>query len=275
VYLGSTAGPGVRNRRRDGSFRSTNHDEEVFSMKKVLSLVAVLVMMTLPMGVLAEDFISGAKAQLKIKTLDAYKKAVDLSLKGVAQQPQSYEANWVAAKAHRLYGEECKKQNVAGWKGICKDYGKKGMGYAEKAIALNPSKVDGQFWYGCSVGTYSDGVSIITALKEGLKNKTQLSFETSYKLDKMYEDGGPIKALGRFWSVVPWPYKDKKKAVTYLEEYNKYYPNDVEGLTYLGQAYIDVKEKDKAKAALSKAAANTDPKEKYYSAMAKQLLAGM
>jgi len=244
-------------------------------MKKVLSLVAVLVMISLPMGVLAEDFISDAKAQMKLKTLDAYKKAVDLSLKGVAQQPQSYEANWVAAKAHRLYGEECKKQNVAGWKGVCKDYGKKGMGYAEAAMKLNPSKVDGYFWYGCSVGTYSDGVSIVTALKEGLKNKTQSSFETSYKLDKMYEDGGPMKALGRFWSVLPWPMNDKKKAIMYLEEFQKSFPNDVEGMAYLGQAYIDVKEKDKAKAVLNKAAANSDPKEKYYSTMAKQLLAGM
>lgn len=241
-------------------------------MKKVLSLVAVLVMMSLPMGLLAQDFVSDAKAQLKIKTLDAYKKAVDLSLKGLAQQPQSYDANWVAAKAHRLYGDECKKQNVAGWKNTCKDYGKKGMGYAEKAMKLNPSKVDGHFWYGASAGTYSDGVSILTAIKEGLKNKTQAAFETSYKLDKMYEDGGPIKAIGRFWSVLPWPMKDKKKAVMYLEEFNKLFPNDVEGQVYLGQAYIDVKEKDKAKALLTKAAASSD---RYYANMAKQSLAGM
>lgn len=244
-------------------------------MKKALALVAVLVMISLPMGLLAEDFVSDAKAQLKIKTLDAYKKAVDLSLKAVAQQPQSFDANWVAAKAHRLYGDESKKQNVAGWKNICKEYGKKGMGYAEKAMALNPKKVDGYFWYGCSVGTYSDGVSILTALKEGLKNKTQSSFETSYKMDKMYEDGGPMKALGRFWSVLPWPMNDKKKAVMYLEEFSKSFPNDIEGQVYLGQAYKDAKEKDKAKALLNKAASNTDPKEKYYSNMAKQILAEM
>lgn len=244
-------------------------------MKKIFTLMAVVVMMSLPMGLLAEDFISEAKAQMKSKTLDGYKKAVDLSLKGLAQQPQSYEANWVTAKAHRSYGDECKKQNVAGWKNICKEYGKKGMGYAEKAMTLEPNKVDGYFWYGCSVGTYSDGVSILTALKEGLKNKTQSSFETTYKLDKMYEDGGPMKALGRFWQVLPWPMNDKKKSLMYLEEFQKYYPNDAEGMVYLGQAYLDVKEKDKAKAALTKAAAATDPKDKYYSDMAKKMLADM
>jgi hypothetical protein len=273
TYPKNTAGHQVGKRLRGVNFRLIhNEDEEVLRMKKVLSLVAVLVMISLPMAVLAEDFVSDAKAQLKIKTLDSYKKAVDLSLKGVAQQPQSFEANWVAAKACRLYGDESKKENVAGWKNICKEYGKKGMGFGEKAIALNPSKIEGQFWYGASVGTYSDGVSILTALKEGLKGKTQSAFETSYKIDKMYEDGGPIKAIGRFWSVLPWPLKDKKKAVTFLEEFNKSFPNDVEGQVYLGQAYVDVKEKDKAKALLTKAASSSD---KYYANMAKQSLAGL
>ncbi|HNY65206.1 MAG TPA: tetratricopeptide repeat protein [Deltaproteobacteria bacterium] len=243
-------------------------------MKRVSLAIMVLVMMALPMGVMAEDFIGDAKEQLKLKTLDGYKKAVDLSLKGLQQQPQSYEANWVAAKAHRLYGDESKKQNVSGWKNICKEYGKKGMGYAEKAIALDKSKVEGHFWYGCSVGTYSDGVSIVTALKEGLKNKTQTGFETSYRIDRMYEDGGPMKALGRFWSVLPWPMKDKKKAVMYLEEFNKSFPNDAEGQLYLGQAYIDAGEKDKAKALLTKAAA-AGPKDKYYADLAKALLANL
>jgi tetratricopeptide (TPR) repeat protein len=90
----------------------------------------------------------------------------------------------------------------------------------------------------------------------------------------MYEDGGPMKAIGRFWSVLPWPLNDKKKAVMYLEEFAKSFPNDAEGQLYLGQAYIDVKEKDKAKALLSKAAA-AGPKDKYYADQAKALLAGM
>ena len=244
-------------------------------MKKVLLALVALFIVALPLSVMAEDPIAEAKALMKLKTLDGYTKAVPLSLKAVQAQPQSYEANWVAAKAHRLYGDESKKQNVAGWKAICKEYGKKGMGFAEKAIVLNPNRVEGHFWYGCSVGTYSDGVSVVTALKEGLKDKTQKGFETSYKLDRSYEDYGPVKALGRFWYVLPWPLNDKKKAVALLEEFNKSFPGDAEGELYLGQAYVSVKEKDKAKAILTKASAATAPKDKYYADEAKKALAGL
>lgn len=241
-------------------------------MRKLFLSVAVLVVMALPMSAMAEDTLAEAKALLKQETYDSTKKALDIALKIVQQQPQSFEANWVAAKACRMYGNESMKSNVAGWKNLCKEYGKKGMLYAEKAIAIDPAKVDGHFWYACSVGTYADGVSILTALKEGLKDKTQKGLETSYKMDKMYNDAGPVLAIGRFWSVLPWPMNDKKKALMFLEEFNKYFPNKPEGQLYLGEAYLNVKEKAKAKATLEKAAASND---KYYSTSAKKLLADM
>ena len=78
------------------------------------------------------------------------------------------------------------------------------MDYAQKAIDLQPGKPDGHFYYGVSAGTYSDGVSIATVFTEGLKNKTQTSSEKAYAY-KTYEQGGPILALGRFWTVLPWP----------------------------------------------------------------------
>jgi tetratricopeptide (TPR) repeat protein len=241
-------------------------------MKKVVLVMAVLGIIAMPLCVMAEDLIGDAKALLKQETLDSSKKALDLAIKAVQQQPQSYEANWVVAKAYRLVGDETKKANLPNWKVVCKENGKKGMQYAEKAISIDPNKVDGHFWFACSVGTYSDGVSILTALKEGLKDKTQKGFETSYKIDKMYNDAGPVLAIGRFWSVLPWPLNDKKKALLYLEEFQKYFPNKPEGQVYLGQAYLDVKDKTKAKAILEKATSSND---KYYSDMAKKMLADM
>ena len=99
--------------------------------------------------------------------------------------------------------------------------GKKGMGYAQKAIDMQPDKPNGYYWYGVNVGIYSDGVSILTALKEGLKDKTQNSFEKAYQLDKMYEEAGAILALGRFWYVLPWPLNDKELSEKYYREYQK------------------------------------------------------
>ena len=101
------------------------------------------------------------------------------------------------------------QRGVSGWERIGAEHGKAGMDYAQKAIDLQPGKPDGHFYYGVSAGTYSDGVSIATVFTEGLKNKTQTSSEKAYAY-KTYEQGGPILALGRFWTVLPWPLHDYK-----------------------------------------------------------------
>lgn len=244
-------------------------------MRRVLRLAVFLCVLSLvPLLLLAEDFMAQGNAlHDKGKTnMASYKDAGDMFAKALEAAPNSYEAAWKASRAYRYYADESKKTNAANWKAICKEYGKTGMKFGEKAMALNANGIEGNFWYGCSVGSYSDGVSILTALKEGLKDKTQSSFEKSYNINKMYQDGGPIKALGRFWFVLPWPLQDKKLSMQYLREYQKLFPNDVEGQVYLGELLTKTGDKDEAKALLQKASASSD---KYYSDMAKKILADM
>jgi len=112
-------------------------------------------------------------------------------------------------------------------------------------------------------------VSILTALKEGLKDKTQSSFEKSYELNKMYDDGGPIKALGRFWFVLPWPLQKKDTSLGYLREYNQLFPNDAEGQVFLAEILLKTDGEDEAKALLQKASASD---EQYFANWAKRLL---
>ena len=235
-------------------------------------LVAAFVLL-LPFSLMAADIAAQVYDLCEEKGGTANcKVAVDIATKALAANPNGYTENWVMAQALRTYTDYYKRENKPGWKELCKTNGKKAMGYAEKAISLKPDGVEGHFWYGTSVGTYSDGVSIITALKEGLKNKTQAGFEKAYAANKMYNKGGPMKALGRFWDVLPFPLKNKKKALEYLAEFNKYFPNDEEGLVFYGQALAENGKKDQAKVALQMAAAGTD---KYYAAEAKKLLADL
>jgi tetratricopeptide (TPR) repeat protein len=137
--------------------------------------------------------------------LENLQQSIALTLKAVEQNPGSFEANWKCARAHREYANQAKRQDAADWKKTCAEHGKTGMQYAQKAIDLQPDKPDGYYYYGVSVGIYSDGVSIVTALAEGLKDKTQSSFEKAYAIDKSYKQGGPMLSLGRVWSVQPWP----------------------------------------------------------------------
>lgn len=203
--------------------------------------------------------------------LASYKKALPLYLQLAKQQPASYEAQWKAARILRETGDKSKKMGVSGWKALCKKNGKLGMAAAEKAIALAPDKVEGHFFYGLSVGTYADGVSILTAVSEGLAGKTKQGFNKAYKINKNFEDGAPIKAIGRYWTVLPWPLHDRDLGIKYLREYLARHKNDIEGRVYLAKALLDRDDKgDKAEAkGLLEPAIGS--KQKYYKAMAKDL----
>lgn len=110
---------------------------------------------------------------------------------------------------------------------------------------------------------------MLKALKEGLKQSTQDVFYTAYGIDKMFEDGGPILAIARFWHQLPFPMKNKKRAQKYFEEYYKYFPGDPQGLVYFAELLIDRRKKDEARPLLEKAIAGDEP---YYSKWTKELL---
>jgi hypothetical protein len=247
-------------------------------MKKILlgglfSLIALCV----PMDLVAADFLAEADSIFAKGGIDNCRASIDLYLKALQAKPASYEANWKCARAHRTYGDKVKRRKREGWKKTCAECGKEGMHYAQQAIDLEPNEPEGYYFYGLSVAIYADGVSVLTALREGLRKKTQRSFEKAYEMDKMYDKAGPILALGRFYSVLPWPYKNKKKALRYYREFQatKHFASNMEAHIYLAELLLQVKgaeHKTEAKALLEKAAASD---EAYYRDWASRLLREM
>lgn len=243
--------------------------------RKLCNGLCFLLVMLFPAGLLAADYIAEADKFFDQGGLANYQKAIDLYRKAIAENPDSYEANWKCARAYREYGYAAKSQKVEGWKEVCAKYGKEGMQYAQKAIELDPTKPDGYYYYGISVGVYSDGVSVFTALAEGLKDKTQSSFEKTYQINKMYKNAGPMLSLGRFWAVLPWPMHDRKKSLKYYREYQstEFFAGNIEAHVYLGELLIQLggdKNKSEAKGYLEKAAQSDDP---FFKEKAKELLA--
>ncbi|MGB5750415.1 MAG: tetratricopeptide repeat protein [Desulfobacterales bacterium] len=234
-------------------------------MKRILSCgFIIFLIMLLPGGLLAASDVADGDSAYSRGGLDGYKQAIELYEKALADNPDSYEANWKCARAYREYGNEAKSQKIEGWKDICAKYGKTGMQYAQKATELEPNKPDGHYYYGLNVGIYSDGVSIFTALSEGLKDKTQTSFEKAYAIDKMYKEAGPMLSLGRFWAVLPWPMRDRKKSLQYYREYQatQYFADNLEAHFYIGEVLYQIggdENKAEAKDLLEKAAKSEDP----------------
>jgi hypothetical protein len=246
-------------------------------MKRILlCIILTLFVALLPQGLVAGDLLAEADALYERGGLDNYKNSIGLYLKAVAANPNNYEVNWKCSRAHRTYADNAKKHMIKGWKDICARYGKMGMRYGKTAKELEPNRPDGHYYYGLSVGTYSDGVSVLTAIAEGLKNKTQRSLERTYDLDKMYDSAGPILGLGRFWAVIPWPFRDKKKALKFYREYQatEYSDND-EARVYIAELLLKIKGEEnraEARTLLEKAAQSDDI---FYRDWAKRLLADM
>jgi hypothetical protein len=178
---------------------------EAFGMKRMLALCVLLLVF------------SGAT--LFAQTDADLKKSYENAVKLAAAVPNDYALNWQAAQAARKYGDYLVVNQLPGWKDTARAAAKEGMKYGEVAFKLNPSGIEGWYYYGLCVGTYSDCVSVVTALTEGLKGKTQMGFENAYKFDKTYDNGGPILSLGRFWQVLPGiAGQDRKKAEQLFNE---------------------------------------------------------
>ena len=238
--------------------------KKYFLFLSILTLLAVLSFISL-----ANDTIAQADALFDEGDFDSIFESIPLYVMAVEANPDSYEANWKCARAHREYADHALEGEYEGWIDICKEYGKKGMEYGEKAIELEPEKIEGHYYFGLSAGTYSDGVSIIKALKEGLKGSTQDAFYEAYDIDKMYDIGGPMLAIGRFWHKLPFPLRNKKRAEKYYKERYEYFPDDPEGLVYYAELLIDRRKKKEAKPLLEKAIMGDEP---FYSNLAKEML---
>lgn len=167
------------------------------------------------------------------------------------KEPDSFEALWKASRACNRYGKAAKEKKVDGWEDICRRYGEKGMAFAQQAIDLKPDRPEGYFFYGINIGIYADGVSWFTAMRRGLKDKTQKTFEKVYEIDKMFYQGEAIVALGRFWSVLPWPYRDRERALRYFREYQEtpYFKDDYAARLYLAELLLQIGGKENVREA--------------------------
>ncbi|MDD2353560.1 MAG: hypothetical protein PHX56_08430 [Atribacterota bacterium] len=237
--------------------------------KNIILLTSLLLISCLTLTAITSTYLTQADAIYEEDNLEKVGESIPLYRKAVEEDPDSYEANWKIARALREYADLSMQADVEDWDDICEDYGKEGLDYAEIAIELNPDGVEGHYFYGLCAGTYSDGISILKAIRKGLKKKTERAFETAYEIDKMYGDAGPILALGRMWHQLPWPYQKEKTSEKYFEEYYQHFPDNPQGLVYYAELLDDRNKEEQARELLERAAQSDHP---YFSKKAKELL---
>lgn len=237
--------------------------------KRYILLASFFILLCFTLVGMASDYLDQADSIYQKDNLESVIESLPLYRKAVEENPDIYETNWKMARALREYADLSMQAEVDDWKDICEDYGKEGLDFAKIAKEIEPDQVEGQYFYGLCAGTYSDGISILKAIRKGLRGKTEKAFEKAYEIDKMYDDAGPILALARMWHQLPWPYQKKKTSESYFEEYYQYFPNNPQGLVYYAELLKDRDKDELAIELVSKAAQSDHP---YFSKKASELL---
>jgi tetratricopeptide (TPR) repeat protein len=158
--------------------------------------------------------------------------------------PPSYELAW---RLGRLYW---RKGDLAATKEQRRDLYAQARQFEETAIALEPGRVEGHLYYGLSTGDYGGTVSIVRALAESIASKLEQSIQRAYQIDRDFDHGSPMLALGRYYFELPWPKRDLDQSLRYLEELKQRHPDLLLGRLYLADTYRALGRNDAAKAEL-------------------------
>lgn len=208
-------------------------------------------------------------------TMDSLKASAELYRQAAQQRPGSYEALWKGARACRTITRLAVIRELKDLKELSAVYGRQGMEMAEKAVALEPEKVEGHFYYAVNVGGYAKGVSIWTIFREGLKAKASEHLHKAYSIDKGYEDFVLVMHMGLYYEVLPWfAGQDKEKALKHYLEALRLMPADAAYRPQLhvlaGKLMLDQGVEEELARRILRETANSNVE--YFSGKARQIL---
>jgi tetratricopeptide (TPR) repeat protein len=193
---------------------------------------------------------------LKSTDPDRAPKTIALFEKVLALDPDNYGALWKIARSYFFIGDALPETEE--FKNQHKECGEKGMFYAKRAVAVNPKGVEGHYYSGLSIAQYSIGISIVKALIKGLGPEYEKHIGKAIELNKLYDNAGPLRAMGRYWYRLPWPKRNIDKSIDYLKEAEAFAPLSIRGRVYLSESCIKAGKKDCAREQLTMALA-TEP----------------
>ncbi|MBI3355132.1 MAG: hypothetical protein HY034_09640 [Nitrospirae bacterium] len=208
--------------------------------------------------------------QNKVSADAEHEMLVKMLKEAAAKNPNSFELQWRTARALGIWADQINMRNtldnvrkanpknvdgiLAAEKDMSPELGKKvsalggeARGYAEKAISLNPNRVEGYYYNSLALSMYSLGKGIISALAEGIRPKLVEAAKKAIEKDKAYNEGSPLRIYGRYYYKVPWQYNDKIKSEKILREAVQGYPNSLRSLLYLGDTLYALGKREEAK----------------------------
>lgn len=164
----------------------------------------------------------------------AYAEEQSLVVGALARAPRDFGVLWRAAR-HYFWSADDPGQPAEQRSRVGKDC----WDLAERAIAVNPNRVEGHYWAAVCMGNYALGLGIVRALSQGMEGKFRDRLGRATQLDGKYQHGGVEIAWGRFFDKLPWPKRDREEAEAHLKRAVEINPMNLRARVYLASSYLD------------------------------------
>jgi tetratricopeptide (TPR) repeat protein len=151
-----------------------------------------------------------------------------------------------------------------------------GIAAGQAATAVQPRRPEGHFWTAANMGTLAESFG----LRQGLKYRATIKreLETVLKIDPGFQQGSADRALGRWYSKVPWLFGgSNEKSIEHLQRSLTYDPTNHASLFFLAETLRAMGRTAEARAALTKLIAapthaEWEPEDQEYKQKARAML---
>ena len=159
------------------------------------------------------------------------RQALELLEQALLTDPADYQVLWRAARTYYKVGDEAADRAKA-------SYFERGIAVGQRAVAQQPTGVEGHFWLGANYGGFSELQGMLKALKTVPKIRTAM--QTVLQLQDSYAQGEAYRALGELERQLPGVFGGSvKRAVLYLEQGIQVAPQNLALKLALARAYRD------------------------------------
>jgi tetratricopeptide (TPR) repeat protein len=195
--------------------------------------------------------------------------------RAAALAPDDYEVLWRQARFDVWLSDDLLRSREERSR-----IGRRGWETAERAIARDPSRVEGHLFAALGMGNYALSLGVLRALREGIEGKFKARLSRAEAIDPTYLSGTAYVAWGRFYYELPWPKYDARKSERRLREAIRVNPASARARVYLAELYLKEHRTDEARTELEEALAGEPgsydaPEERRMQARAREILSNL
>ena len=160
-------------------------------------------------------------------------------LSGARGGNERYEVQWRLARALFFLGQE------ADSRGAKRQLHAAGINAGERAVGLNPERVEGHFWVGVNFAMFAESSGGLRGLRALMWARAELKLAA--KINESYHDAGPLRVLGRIEHKSPkLLFGNRKRSRQRFDRALQIAPRNTVTLLYAAELAIDEGDRDRA-----------------------------